>query len=93
MDIDKSSMHVNVSDRSGNTRPNPIFKRNHQNRESQASFEQKKKMQRVNNIQNDKNNYAKTILEDDHIEDISDNEYGESSSQTSSKTSSIFLGE
>lgn len=99
MDIDKSSMNVNIGQNyTRNNQFNPVFKRSHQsnrqNKDFQSSSYQKQKFQRVNNIQ-DNGNYAKTILGDERIEETSDDEYDETSSNCShqSKSASIFLGE
>lgn len=99
MDVDKSSTHVNIGQGQAKSNQfNPVYKRSHQssnqNREFQSSLDHKKKFQRVNNIQ-DEANYAKTILGDEQIEDISDDERDETTSNCShrSKPASIFLGE
>lgn len=98
MEIDKSSTHVNIGhDSSKNHQFNTTYKRSHQlsnqNRGFQSSSNQKK-FQRVNNMA-EENSYAKTIIEDESIDDTSDNEANDTASNCShtSKRSSIFLGE
>lgn len=109
MEIDKSSINVNVSrknfmndskqnqrqfDHYNQKRFDPTFKRDRSNSNAHSSQEQKKKLQRFNNI-TDETNYAKTILHDEPIGELSEDEAEETSSVVSiqSKKSCIFLGE
>lgn len=71
----------------------PVFKRERSNSNMHPGSDQKKKLQRFNNITDD-TGYAKTVLDDEPIGELSDDE-DETSSMVSTKTkrSSVFLGE
>lgn len=105
MDIDKSSIHVNVdknfnpskfNQSNQNARFNPAFKRNFStNNQSRSASEQKQKQFRINNMQ-DEANYAKTILQDEQPEELLDEEFEfatTTSNDLPSSSSSIFLEE
>lgn len=94
MDIDKSSTNVNIGKPSFQNQKhfNPIYKRERSNSNTHPNSEQKQKLQRFNNIADEKN-YAKTVIQDEPIGELSDEEFDEKSSIASTKRSSIFLGE
>lgn len=93
MEIDKSSIHVNVGGNSNKSKGqfNPTIKRDF-TKNSQGSNQPHFKYQRINKMEND-TNYAKTIVEDNQPEEISDDDFEENSSTVSYSKSSIFLGE
>lgn len=63
MELDNSSKNVNVEKNSSNRRFNSINKRKLSPNTSQNTSEQRKKFQKINNVQNDVI-YDETILED-----------------------------
>lgn len=84
MDIDKSSMNVNI-DRAGSSKRFNTFKRDYS---QQLSSQHKKKLQRINNVNADTNADAKTIVEEELEDDDSEDDEDDSKS-----VSSIFLDE
>lgn len=106
MDVDKSSINVNVEknfnpsnskfnqSNQNNMRFNPAFKRNFStNNQSRSASEQKPKQLRINNLQ-EEGNYAKTILQDECPDELLDEEIATTSNYDfPSTSSSIFLGE
>lgn len=113
MEIDKSSMNVNISRKSfenqkrfdydskqnqrqldidNQKHSDPVYKRDRSNTNVNSGSEQKRKFQRFNNITDEKN-YTKTILGDEPIGELSDDEFDETSSMVPTERSSIFLGE
>lgn len=84
MDVDKSSMNVNI-DRAGSSKRFNTFKRDYSQR---LSSQHKKKLQRINNVNADTNADAKTIVEGELEEDEYDDE-----DDSKSVSSSIFLDE
>lgn len=86
MEVDRTSTAVNV-ERNQSNRFQPQkreFSRNN------TSFNQQKKTQRINNV-NDEADYARTIAYDERPDEDFDKEY-DPSSDASDETSSIFLG-
>lgn len=93
MEIDKSSVHVNVEAKSNPTkgRFNAAFKREFKKNESHASSEQQRKFQRINNVEEkEEANYARSLFNDHHPSDVSDAESEENKSVSS--TCVHFLG-
>lgn len=79
-------------DQNNQKRFDPVYKRERSNTNIQPDSEQRKKFQRFNNI-TDEQTYARTILQDEPIGELSEDESDETSSMISTKRSSIFLGE
>lgn len=90
MEVDQTSTAVNVERKSNRSNQQFIapFKRGFSRNNSQVFSDQKKKFQRINNVQDDD---VRTILEDEHFRSESDEEFGESSNYNSIETASIFL--
>lgn len=89
MDVDGSSMNVNI-DRPGNSkRFNPNFKREYSRQTEQpTSSEQKRKFQRINNVEN---NEAKTVPV--HNDETPEDEQQSDDDNDSIVSASIFLEE
>lgn len=70
----------------------PVYKRDRSNTNIHSNSEQKQKIQRFNNITDEKSN-AKTILHNEPIGELSDDEFNDTSSMVLTERSSFFLGE
>lgn len=91
MEIDKTSTAVNVERNQSNRNFQAPFKRDFSKNNTNASFAQQKKVQRINNVE-DEADYARTIVYDEQVDEDFDHEYDGQSNEISDETSSIFLG-
>lgn len=91
MEVDRTSTAVNIERKSNrsNQQFNAPFKRDFSRNNAQVFSDHKKKLQRINNVQDD----AHTTRENDHNEVESDDEFGASPKYSSDESESIFLGE
>lgn len=91
MEIDRTSTAVNVERNQSSQRFQVPFKRDFSKNNTRASYDQQKKIQRINNVE-DEAAYARTIIYDEHAQEQPDNEYDDQSKEILDETSSIFLG-
>lgn len=86
MEVDRSSTAVNVESNQSNRQ----FKRDFSKSNTRASFDQRNKTQRLNNVE-DEAGYAQTISHNEQAETDFDDEYDGATYDVLDETSSIFL--
>lgn len=91
MEVDRTSTAVNVERNQSNRNVDASYKRDLSKNNTRASFDQQKKVQRINNVA-DEAGYARTIVHDEHPEIDFDDEFDGTVNVDSDETSSIFLG-
>lgn len=89
MEIDRTSTAVNVERNQSNRHVDASYKRDLSKNNTRASFDQQRKVQRINNVA-DEAGYARTIVHDEHPEIDFDDVFD--GNVDSDETSSIFLG-
>lgn len=91
MEVDKTSTAVNVERNQSNRQFIAPVKRDFSKNNTRASFPQREKVQRLNNV-TDETAYARTIVHDELPEAAFDEEFEVPSNEFPDETSSIFLG-
>lgn len=91
MEVDRTSTAVNVEKNQSSRKFANPFKRDFSKSNSRPSFDQMKKVQRLNNVE-DEAAFTRTILHDEHAELDFDDEFADQSNDYPDETSSIFLG-